>query len=272
MALKSTWFFSDVGRAAGWSETYYHSIGSLDLLKAAVLVTAVDRATCLSKDAVLLAVRLSDPANPRKTLLVDYETNPFAKQAWDGAYPWNALLIRVTSQLNHKRPIYLRDVPAAIVDEENPLNAVVGFANALNAWINDLKTVLLMQVRFTTPYANPPGDLISSIAVDLVGQVTVTTQVAHGMANGFHTVQVSQVQTFPQLNRTWRVNVTGASTFVLLNAPVPPIGYPALNPQGRYREVKTDFDAFKDASVERVVHRDTGRPFNLQRGRARARR
>lgn len=260
----------------GWTESWYHSGPSLSASAAlwtnpAVLATI---ARWRGKGVILSAMRFIDVVNPRASIVrsLNYESDPATTGGPD--------LTGATAQLNFGTATGKRRIMSVRGMQDNDIrrDAGSGAANpsaallaALQEYIRQIVLVQFDYIRnLTSTDIIPWVNVVSFQPVaGNAGNTTVTTQAAHGLAEGdlvyFRRVQLN---IFPGLRGNFRVvSVTNATQFVIAYR-MPTGGLFA--PVGtQTRKALYLYDAINAGSFKGFTVRKTGRPFFLTRGRSR---
>jgi hypothetical protein len=122
----------------GWSETIFNTAPDYGTLLAAGLTYATQRAGFLGDGAFLTEIRVSDDALYRDAFVRYFDPPLNGKTGPAGpnqALPPNvALLLRLTSTEIYRRPLYMRGIPANIVDLHGKYAPTPAWTAGLNAF------------------------------------------------------------------------------------------------------------------------------------------
>lgn len=142
MAATIRWTLCFEGQGQGWAESYYFQQSNNDLTLAVATVSdlTTKRAALLADTYVLTTSRLSVIENPtgvkikRQSRLLEPRINGVA--SWKPAEPNVAVLCRwETGNSLYNKAMYMRGVPAGIVDEGKRVNITFGgWLSRFNAW------------------------------------------------------------------------------------------------------------------------------------------
>lgn len=264
MGVKVTFFF-ECGKY-GWSETIYSSSSTVDGAKALALLLMPKRTAILTSPCTMIGIRCSNDDPPLDSLFHVPSPADGAGRLWPGQsdIPNTCLDLRMESGALHRRAYQLRGIPDDMVKAGGELDIDPTYRGVLTQWRNMLTNTLWgMRIR------NAPGsavDILTMINENDGRSVLVTTALPHGLVFN-DLVYISGRSNVKGFNGTWRVRVTGATTFQILSSR--PTGNLFFNL--KVRKLTYTFAAFTEAIIERASHRITGRPFGAPVGRRRAR-
>ncbi len=259
---KVNFFLKETDAGAGWSETYYYSSVDLPNVLVKAIVLAKKRLACLPFSVALPYVRVADDAIQRDSLV-------YVPPAIYGALnqpdqqvdvPWNAILCRLSSGSLYRRQLYLRGAPDSLIVEPENLLGLPSFTTPFNAFLKELSTANWAIRCFDRGPANPVKP-INQIA-KLVTPVKINLP-AHGWNTG-DKVRISH-SAYRPVNAAWPIAVVDADNFVLLNSTVaPPLD---IFGSGTAHRLVVVYEPIDQAIPVRQTKRNTGRPFDLLRGR-----
>jgi hypothetical protein len=256
---------------AGWSETYYTFAGNLEEANSEAGTLQGERLKVLAAPYRMDAYRISEENNPRNSILVEVGLSGQYNKIARGDVPWQAQLLRLVSVGSEaKRPLYLRGIPDAVFDEADPQNV-----DAID-WKAKVKNTLAKQLVLgpwhikarTRPTGLNKVPITNWEFTPLEHESLVTTAAPTGL-NTDDKIQVYKLRGFtpaPGICRVVSANPAAVSFRVRLHTPADftyeggayYVKYSPIYPEVRF------------VYFGPVIHRDTGRPFGLQRGRQRA--
>lgn len=266
--FRTTFFFTNL--RSGWSETFYSATAtSLQTALDNSIVLADKRIGCISGPAALNYIRVSDDEVLRDSLIsIPSDRGRYNKDLVDPAdAPFSAVLVRLQSGPLYRRPWYLRGMPDNVITgggEYTPSAQWRGLLNAL--------TIELISGRWALKAVNkvPPPSLTTA-AIPLIpfpGQWSFTFPGAVPFTPGSR-ARVSGARVTKALNGVWRVVSSAGNLLTLFRADAPASG--TWEPTIAVKQLNYQLFPIDQAVVRGGTHRIQGRPFDLHRGRAKAR-
>lgn len=253
----------------GWTETFYLPNSTLSDALTKGFILRERRRNLLGANATIKALRVSDDAFFRDSLL---QTVPSdlgnGLLTWGNSDPaFTALLWRLEGGERHRRQLYMRGVPDEVIQIPDPPVFRPAYQKVLDAYILEIKTgawaFKIIQVPPTVP-AIAVANFVNS------DPPVVTTGVNHGYATGDN-VLIRGVVGFEtgagrNANGRWYVNVLTVQSFEIKGRPIPVGSY--LSGGTCVKRVYGLVD-ISNAEVVRIAKRSTGRPFDSPVGRRR---
>jgi hypothetical protein len=264
--------FFTMGRQ-GWSEHYYQTGNDPVSVRALALNLVKARGGMLTASTRIPYVRVSDEAIAGDARVT---TNP-AFSPIVGAVPiigdlaWTGMLVRMEATDIYRRSMILRGIPDNVADASNPDGPLVGdLLERFNVYRDRLKNDT-WQMRATNRGVGFERKRVISVSFSNVTHALTLTVNAHGYAQGDQ-IRLSNFRLNPKLNRVFFVDVvTAVNSFAVI---VPELqDWDPLKYSGTafVRKHGVLYPDIAETSFVRFSKRDTGRPFGLTRGRARAR-
>jgi hypothetical protein len=257
----------------GWSETYYTEADTLEIAGQNTFQLTQERNNLLIEPARLIAFRLSQDGTPRNSILSGVDVAPgFQSGTQQSDTPWQTQLVRLRSTTTGVgRSIYLRGIPDEMWNLTDPNNPTAlqwrdrfysQFAPILKngdwfiksrpqigdvprqeiaGWVPDLNIENQTLVTTTAPSNVTAGDKITAYKIK-------------GFTPAPGLLEV--ISSTPTIG-TFAVRIHTKNTFQYQQG-------------GYFLKYQPFFSQVNSAVLGPIVHRDTGRPFDLQRGRRRA--
>jgi hypothetical protein len=256
--VRLTYFF-ELGDT-GWSESVHTTLPptSVPAIQALVGQYTAMRLPCLSNEAQLTHVRVSDDDTFRDILFLATGLPASGTYSKPPAGPWTGLLITLVATPTLRRSLFMRGIPKQIVDGRNPTFDAT-FTAAIN---NYLAGMIASPFAISGKTANPSRPITTAVGATGV----VTTVGVTGAAVG-DTIQVIGVPTSVLPTRFYRViGVDNVASTVTL------AGWPLavnLTNVGFLRRTTKEVVQISQAVSGLITERKVGRPFGQLRGRAR---
>lgn len=289
MAIRLTYFFKGT-QSIGWTETWFDSAGSVAaaLAKADTQLRPA-RLGVLASSFALRQIRASDESVLRDSLIKSYTqaqgvglANPGVNDPNDWGpgpesfAPQTALLVRMEAGALNRRMFLLRGVPLGPFGADLVYNPSAIWIGLFNAFANAFTGANGHQLRIQTA---GPVQVPTNISVGGGGVLVTITLPGNAPAgwNANATIKLSKFVGAAFINGNWRISQTsqpgGAGTpttitFYPKNRQV--YGTPVNT--GFAQLISPSFANFTAAIPLRGAKKNTGRPFDLLRGRARVRR
>lgn len=279
MHFRVTYAFKD-GSGSGWSENFYvdadtqdaaHHVATRDMLVNA-------RLGMLSPDYTLNLIRTCNVDSIRDSKVKAFPSNvgngkfdigqDFATDASEE--PYDRLLVRMDAGTTHRRQLYLGGLPSNQVSRTREYNPTAGFGDAFKKWA-DLIKVNGSPFKIQFPTYAPEGQADAS-TVDLgAHSLSFTFQAGKppGWVKGAK-FRVRRSSGAVNVDGIWTIDFASPTT-VYTKPKAKKIGGALVN-NPFLSLITYDYASITDVQALRGTHRDTGRPFDQSRGRARVRR
>lgn len=267
--FRVTYFFS--GGKYGWSESYYRTADSFDLVVPVAQTLGERRRGVLTSQFTLEAYRISQEGVFRdaKVFLVNPGAGVglYSSTALTAGEAFLALLCRFEATQLHRRQLYMRGIPTDVVDPYGVYQQVPLFNNAIVSFF-DLLRNSPWQLRIPDPVQTPVN--ITALAVRPADPrfLDLTIDPAIGGAAVGQVYKVLGVSSPRGASKLWRLSsVGGGGTLFGLGPnrfPLVGVWSGAGTVTGSYLYVGANITG---TDVVRGVRRDTGRPFGSPVGR-----
>jgi len=283
MPLKTLYFFTLTakdGPVGGWSEEYYQDLTTLNsgwVIADAILTS---RLTILAPAVRCDAVRISDEDNPavaelrHKYVFGTYKApgSKISDRINTTDAQWNSCLVTLYSDdVKYKRKIMIRGVPQAA---SIPLNSDEDAVKT--DWYNNLMTYLKgLNGAVSIKRLQKPGDPnvikypLTSLAFDgttATATLTDASKITKGMrVHLYHTREFPGSQGVHVITKVTQPAPPLVEWTITWNSKVP--AGPEYRGQGYLLVVGYTYTKVAKNAFGGFTHRDTGRPFDLQRGR-----
>jgi len=278
---KATYFFEDLQSPAGWTENFYITATNIDnardVANTATYINA--RLTLMPPAYALTAVRVTNPDIPGASRITTY-----AAGSANGLYPtpatfasdpseevYDALLLRLETVTGVRRMFLMRGLPTGVVTKTQGFANPAAWQPLFNSWVQQVLTIpfnIYNRIR-TGPF---PTSLVllnldlKSLVITFPGPLpTGITPVPTFQAP---LIRLSGVTQASPVNHNWRIRAVNAGTSSATTFPGrrTVFGTPSgvtgqvyvLTPQGQQ---------INNIAAVRGVKKNTGRPFDLLRGR-----
>jgi hypothetical protein len=280
----ATYFFeTNVGPAAGWTENYYLTASSLAaaLGVAAGNSAVIPRLFLLHPDYSLVDIRVSD---------IDVLRDSFVAGPLSGAgkgqfqttsggipeseAPYEALLIRFSSGGVARRNFLLRGLPEGVVSKTRAYNPSSQWVTNFDLWKNSVLAPVgggppnpntwAVRQRVLGAPATPTGIIVGS---DLRSISLLFAAVPVGTTVGGF-ILVNGVTGAGHINKIWRVKGATATGILTFPGQHNIYGVPVVT-FSEAKAITYNLVPITDALPRRGVKKDTGRPFDLLRGKSR---
>lgn len=257
----------------GWTETLFPA--TTDYNQAQTMATAYCnvRAPLMASGSApapgIIAFRVSDDSLFRDAFDQFFQPPLIGSASSGPLHPTTALLLRLTATALVRRPIYIRGIPADIMD--NAGNYVPNFVTSglINTYRNFLLATPGWKIRTTV--SSPPRTIYSLASIVPPNSFTTTAP------NGFNAGDVVIVKGSSR-NRNpvglWKVGPgPGLTNFILTGVDLPSNYTYVAGSLGVQLKIPatglTDLNylAITEVTDERLTERRTGRPFGQPRGR-----
>jgi hypothetical protein len=267
-----TMFFDGYGKS--WSESYYLRTPTRPAdMVAATLVMRSFRQLMLARGYVCTAARMSDDgvdgdsalAPPFKLSDVGDVYNP-SLLLKDPAIPGSTVAFRLETDTMHRRIMKIGGVPNDVVSEffDPTFARCPEWAIAAANWIANLKQDYAIKTRQKVPQGTP-SNLISKIASDATGVITITCQ--NPIPAGNNLVVVSRAKFAPDSPRVagiYRINPPTGLNVTLANA----FGTVEYLKGGTIRPYVIELKNITDVVPRGIGEKKRGRtPYSKARGR-----
>jgi hypothetical protein len=268
--IKGNFFFRHLAGQAGWSETYYFGPGTIDDAFTTFGAMAPLRAAILGNQSTLAELRVSDVAILGDSLVFSWDSNPLTTFSFPVDVPWNALLVRLGSSSYYRRNIFLRGVPDEVIVEPQNLAIDPTYAALVSTFLNFLKNssnkILIRALSKVSPFMIQKG-----IGFQTNAFTPPTTDFTMDPASAPYALTTDRFRVslikdpYKEYNGTWDFQTVIGNKITLATGIAGPTNFiPMIF---RVRQLHYDYFQIDSANVLKQVHRITGRPFDLQRGR-----
>lgn len=248
----------------GWSETYYRNSTVADTVEPTLVLASLRSGFLCGPEVQIVFIRISDDAVQRDAFQIRPRLIDKPKincRDVTAAPPWNCRLIRCLNGANVVRFIEVSTIPKeSLGPNQTPL--IVGqFDDAIDVFRNELLKGWC--IDSVTGGVNPEKPIDQYTQAD--GIVTVTCP-GHGFTDG-QLIRIVKGKGPGRPAGQFRVTAITANTFKLIG-----IFQPFLYFGGsKAKNVSKGLVPIEATSNYKNSHRDRGRPFALQAGRAKAR-
>lgn len=267
MTMKVTLFF-EMGKH-GWSESFLHNSNNHANAEVAADRLLQVRVPIMAKQAACTYIRISDIAvKGDSRVIIPVPGGVKGQLSSDCDVPWNSALVRCDAGPLYRRHVWVRGVPDDAVTVQ--ADGKVKYDSALqqaawNKYFNEL-----VVGGWVMKALNKNQATVSVWSATTASPIVVTTLVAHGFQPG-QKVTIDRGKGMTYINGVWTVGAVTALTYELVNSNPPALPLYQLNTARARLHVDT-FEDIDKAEIIRLVHRQTGRPFDSSRGRRSARR
>lgn len=270
---KLTYFFQQ--DKYGWSETFYIEAVNLDAAKTVATANSVvnARAALLAQNSALgivnpsiEAVRISNIAVKRDAALYYLNVLGTYTTAGYADFPNTAILVSIKGKApgdtaeRYRRSLYLRGQPDTLVINGGQFNPIGTWVANFNAWGSAIRAAGFGMMAKNVA----PVPIVNSGMVNVGSDLEITTLVDHGFSVG-DLVQIAGVLPKDIINGEFQVIPTSSTKYKILGVNI--VGTPTWYGTSAKRTVS--FIPFSSQLINRVGHRDTGRPFDTPVGRQR---
>lgn len=267
MPYKVTLFF-EMGKF-GWSESLLNSAGdhTTALQRANQLLQV--RSPIMAKEVACTYIRVSDIAikgDSRISIPVAGGVKGMLGLTADA--PWNAALVRCDAGALYRRSLWVRGVTDQQVHVSPTGQLVFDHALQQAAWDAFRAEIVNGNWAMQALDKAAPGGLIANATT--VAPIVCTSVGNHNLASG-DKVTISNGKGMVYINGVWRITKLTDTTFSLNDSDPPALPLYQLATANWRKHVPSVQDIDK-CEVIRLVHRQTGRPFDSSRGRRSKRR
>jgi len=255
---------------AGWSETWYLDKSNLDSAKSPCDNLATIRAKLLGTFGTLEAVRISFVDPPRRSLIRPLNRQGTADTGFRADVPWTAVMGTVKDDTGeHQRVTMLRGIPdsyiARLADGKYDLEGAGTLAGEWSGFMQSLRTNGFHFRARDSSGAWGVETQVTAFGTSAVGnkiKISTTAALTIGSYVTFRDV-TGDGGVMKGKHRILRLE----GVDYVLATDVPTAANPSSWVGGKVRPVRTWFFPVGGGALQRPAHRDTGRPFGLQRGR-----
>lgn len=259
--VQGTLYFRDLNLSEGWSEQVYY-VGDVPGMLSLLATQMPKRAMFLSQNIEIHARRAAIVGGTKLSKTEKLASPTRGQYAEDTNEAGDAILYLLRTASNPRRIATFRGLPDSWIgaDKLTPAgNAGLAMIDTyVQSWIDAalcIKTPSLLGLGKQQIQAM--GNIIPG------GLIQVTTIAAHGFSDG-DIVSIQGLRGFPYLIGRWKIQVTGAATFLLNASDRYNITSGRVGTVLGVDYVGTTVTSF---GFDSVGHRNTGRPFFQPRGR-----
>ena len=282
MTCKATWFFRDIASSTdnGWTESFYLAASDSTTGMAAVSDPAWlnQRLAFLPSSYMLSSIRVQNVAsrfdNARRRYTNQTGVGQFpvgGRNQPDGESPWQGLLLRLRSGTDVIRNFTLRGLTSDVLGDNLEYQAPPAWDTAFQNWLRQLGTspqaYQLRKMTLNQGYAPPVSITVladrKTITLDFTG-IGVPAALIKGAV-----FFIDGVQSATPFAGLWRVRSSGFNSVTCFPRRRTIFGTPTAGTG--LRVMQFSYFTINGGVVTRGGERKAGRPFDLLRGRARAR-
>lgn len=251
---------------AGWAEIYYYDAADNAGADKTLSSLSDRRAYILADGVELTAYRFQQIDQFRSTVAKSGLHKTGETDIGGADTPWQSLLCRFYSGNQYTRPLFLRGIPDCFVNQggDDDVTKAGRWIERVKSFLKRMKADGIWKIRSASK------DPTKSLPF-VVNSIVPSTNPSEAIVSTYFPFQGKQGDRVTIYARGWKPPI-GTKTVLLVSESTKfLIGYKGTHcgPTGKMtgRIIVNDFFPIDDWSIERVNHRDTGRPFAQPVGR-----
>lgn len=254
----------------GWSETHYRndSLAGFNMQTFSNTLFQKRRAM-LSPQVKIVAIRVSDLANPRQVKVLPLNWSGSYAQGFSGLGPndsdfsFVSVMAKMGTADGFRRNVYLRGVPDIVTDSNYRIVTTNPWKDFFNQWATWI-TSGNFSCWAVSPADNPPS-VIEDITV-----VNKKIRIDANWTTAFdgQVVRISKLVSSPPLNGVWRIKKIDDSTADLIGSDTALTAIP-FDYGGEVRGMVHSLHTITSCEQAKITEHKAGRPFDMPRSRRR---